>query len=369
MQHVGIFRPGDTVLGRYRVVRPLGEGGMGTVYLAEHVALEMPVAIKVIAAEPTSEKWQILRARFEREARTLGRLSSDYVCRVLDFGQLAGGAPFLVLEFLSGYPLGVVATREVLDRSELVDFIAEASAGVAEAHRAGLVHRDIKPSNLFVASTQGGRRRIKLIDFGLVRGSDTEATVTRGDGLLGTPEFMSPEQIDTPHDVDSRTDVWSLGAIRFWLMSHELPFDGPSRLELLASIVDEPPRMWLLEGKGVPPGLRDVIGQSLAKKPRDRPASVGALAMMLRPFAGPEGVRALEIAEATLRLPPMVGIERPIVDAMFAGSHGEPCEPPGAATLSVEYWKAGVGVERARPAPDPTHAREFMVPKIGKRSG
>jgi len=351
-----LLTPGQMLLGRYRVVRALGEGGMGTVYLAQHVALEMPVAIKLIAAAPNSSRWSVLHARFVREARTLGRLRSEYVCRVLDFGTLEGGEPFVVLEFLQGEPLSYLAQTEKLERETVVDFVAQSIAGLAEAHRCGLVHRDIKPSNLFVAAVQGARRQAKVIDFGLVRGPaqgegglGLGATVTRGEGLLGTPEFVSPEQADSPHDVDERTDVWSLGACLFWLLTKELPFEGATRLALLASIVNDPPRMWLFEGTSVPSALRDAVAQSLAKKAADRPPSVAAFGDMLEPFCSLEGARALNIARETLRLPASAsdGVATERIPALTAAPE----------TVSLDYAKGSLRSN---------DAREFPIPKIQK---
>jgi serine/threonine protein kinase len=364
---------GQTLLGRFRVERPLGEGGMGAVHLAQHVALEMPVAIKVIAAEPTSDRWAVLQARFVREARTLARMRSEFVCRVLDFGSLDTGEPFLILEFIEGHSLATVAAHESLSLETMIDFVAQGIAGLAEAHRWKLVHRDIKPSNLLVASVQGGRRQTKVIDFGLVRTSDAEAIVTRGDGVLGTPEFMSPEQVLSAHDVDARTDVWSLGATLFWLVTKELPFEGPTRLALLASIVNDPPRVWLMEGKAIPPGLRDAILDCLAKNPQDRPANVAVLGERLAPFAGPEGRRAIELAALSLKLP-LLPNELAEDEARGAISDVRAQAPP---TMSAEYWKGGdATVTKSPPSTRPkkessrsTHAREFVVPKVQRRRG
>jgi serine/threonine protein kinase len=323
----------------------------------------MPVAIKLIGAAPTSARWSVLHARFVREARTLGRLRSEYVCRVLDFGTLEAGEPFVVLEFLQGEPLAIVAQSEHLAREAVVDFVAQAIAGLAEAHRCGLVHRDIKPSNLFIATVQGARRQTKVIDFGLVRGPasggaggvpDLGATVTRGDGLLGTPEFISPEQADSPHDVDGRSDVWSLGASLFWLLTRELPFEGATRLALLSSIVNDPPRMWLFEGTSVPKDLRELVAHALAKNPRDRPESVAALGDRLVPFCGPEGIRALDIARETLDLPVLASDDPPT-------ERRAPKLELADATVSLDYRRGG-------PIPRSNDAREFPIPKIAKKA-
>ena len=277
---------GDVVRGRYRLVRPLGEGGMGLVFEAEHLRLRQSVAIKFLRPEVLTMPDAI--ERFEREARASCRIRGAHVVHVLDVDNDESGRPFMVMELLRGRDLEAeLRARGALPVTEAVDWLLQACAAVADAHAAGIVHRDLKPSNLFLAE-EFGTRVVKVLDFGISKITvDSEPTVTGMAVTMGTPLYMSPEQVRSTRDVDGRTDVWSLGVILYELIAGAPPFSGTTTAAIAAIVADATPA--LRESfPHVPPDLEKVVMTALTKTPDDRFPTVEALAAALLPFASPE---------------------------------------------------------------------------------
>jgi len=184
----------------------------------------------------------------------------------------------------------------MLAGTRAIDIALQVAAGRSEAHRIGLVHRDIKPSNVFLAAAQGGRQIAKLIDFGIVKTLGADTAITRGDEMLGTPEYMSPEQIGAPETVDRRTDIWSLGAVMFWMLSGEHPFTGATKLELLTAVLsDEPRRLGSLR-PDLPAQISQTVDGCLVRDMSRRLSSVAEVAARLAPFASSEGQHAAALA-------------------------------------------------------------------------
>ncbi len=268
----------------------LGRGGMGVVLAVRHVALGTRMALKVmrpdVAAEPESAR------RFLREARAAARIESDHVVRVFDVGTLDSGQPYMAMEYLEGMDLGrLLAERVRLPLDEAVEFLLQAIDALAEAHALGIVHRDLKPSNLFVVQRRDGTNELKVLDFGAAkivkRSAQQELSGSTNSQLVGTPQYMSPEQLRATPDLDARTDIWSLGVILSQLVSGTLPFQGDTFPELCASIIAGAPAE-LAEG---PSELADVLQRCLAKRREARYASVQELAEALSSLA-PESVQA-----------------------------------------------------------------------------
>ncbi len=215
---------GDVIAGKYRVDALLAAGGMGAVFKAHHEILDKGVAIKLMRPELATHK-QIAQ-RFLREARAAAKITSDYVARVADVDLLDAKTPYMVMDLLVGDDLcTIMETTPRLPIAQAVDYAIEALFGLEAAHARGVVHRDLKPSNLFVEKLDGGGRRVKVLDFGIskVLGSDGDegmkAGATTGAGqLLGTPRYMSPEQVASAKNVDNRTDLWSLGMILYEML-------------------------------------------------------------------------------------------------------------------------------------------------------
>ncbi len=267
-----------TTLGRYRIVRELGRGAMGRVYLAHDDTIDRPVALKTmqaIASLPEGER-AAARERFAREARAAGRLSHPGIVTVFDVGE-SDGVPYLAMEYLEGKTLDAFTTPETrLPLPEVVALVAQAADALHFAHgRAGIVHRDIKPGNILRVAPG----RVKILDFGLAK---TPLTSMTQDGtVLGTPSYMAPEQV-RGGAVDGRADLFSLGVVLFELVTGQKPFPGDSVSTVLYRIVHEEPQLPPPTPAGVPQGLHAFLQRALAKDPADRFPDASAFARALR---------------------------------------------------------------------------------------
>ena len=237
-------KPGDVVAERYRVERVIGDGGMGFVVAARHVALDQLVAMKLLRPELLLEPGAV--PRFVREARAASRLKSRHVARVFDLGTTASGVPYLVMELLEGTDLGGhLAQHGAMPEVEAAHYISQACEALAEAHAADIVHRDLKPENMFLARDRDGGISLKILDFGVskVGGArpPSEMVSTASKSLFGSPLYMSPEHLLSAKKVDARSDVWALGVILYYLVSLRFPFDGDSIASLAASVLRDPP--------------------------------------------------------------------------------------------------------------------------------
>jgi serine/threonine protein kinase len=277
---------GTILVGKYRVLKMLGSGGMGEVVAARHEALRQNVAIKVMHADALSDTNAV--KRFLREARAAAQLRSDHATRIYDVGQLPGGAPFLVMEYLEGADLATVSNNRLLDVDDAVDYILQATEAIGEAHSLGLVHRDIKPANLFLARLPNGEARVKVLDFGLAKDllgstdSHFESNLTAEQVFLGSPMFMSPEQIRDSSRVDNRTDIWSLGATLWQLVTGRLPFSAENVQATLAAVCKEDIPLASHFRPGVPRHVDDAIARCMQRDRERRFGSVDELAAALR---------------------------------------------------------------------------------------
>jgi tRNA A-37 threonylcarbamoyl transferase component Bud32 len=283
-------RCGEVLAGKYRIDRVLGVGGMGVVVAATHLQLDQRVALKFML--PEALQVPLLLERFAREARAAVRLKSDHVARVLDVGTLESGSPYMVMEYLEGHDLGsMIETRGALPVETAVDFVLQACDAVAEAHSVGIVHRDLKPRNLFVTQRNDGRALVKVLDFGIAKhtaSSGVDLSLTKTTDVIGSPNYMSPEQLRASKSTDERSDIWALGVILYELLTGGLPFNAESVTQLIAMVLSDDPRPIREVRTDVPADLERVIERCLRKDPAARFASVAELAAALEPFAPPD---------------------------------------------------------------------------------
>ena len=287
--------PGDLLAnGRYRVEEVLGEGGMGVVCAATHVALGQRVAVKFLLPEALEHPQAI--ARFEREARASASLTSEHVVRVTDVGKLESGAPYFVMEFLEGEDLAQRLRREgPLDIRAALALMSQACEGLIEAHAKGLVHRDIKPSNLFLAKRASGKSVLKVIDFGIAKAELSPESggheLTRTSEIMGSPQYMSPEQLRDTKNVDARTDVWSLGAAFYECLTGRPPFTGETMTELVVRIATEEPPPAVMARPDLPPEVVAILDRCLSKKLSERYASAAELLEAVEALRGSTSFR------------------------------------------------------------------------------
>jgi serine/threonine-protein kinase len=278
---------GEILANKYVVEHVLGEGGMGIVVAALHRELGTRVAVKFLRPEFCQVPEAV--GRFLREAQAAVQIQSEHVARVTDVGKLENGAPYMVMEFLRGRDLAAeLEQRGQLGVSEVADYVLQACEAVAEAHALGIVHRDLKPGNLFLARRPDGTPLIKVLDFGISKARPNEAiaqNLTATQSVMGSPLYMSPEQLRSAKNVDHRTDVWAFGVILHELVSGAPPFRAETVSGLIATVVtDAPPPLRALR-RDVPTGFEEAVLRCLEKDVSRRLQHVGELAVLLAPFA------------------------------------------------------------------------------------
>jgi len=261
---------------------------MGVVVAATHTQLEQRVALKFVLPHMLSGNVSV--ERFLREARSTVKLTNEHITRVYDVGTLESGAPYIVMELLDGSDLSQLRRRVgKLTVPDAVEYVLQACEGLVEAHAAGIVHRDLKPQNLFVTRRMNGAPLVKILDFGISKATGAAAVgqmnLTDSATVLGSPLYMSPEQMRSARNVDARSDIWALGVILYELLVGKVPFDGETVTELCLKVVIEKETPVSELREDLPPGLSEVVHRCLAKEPNDRYASVAALADALEPYS------------------------------------------------------------------------------------
>jgi len=360
------FVRGEVLGGKYRVSRVVGEGGMGVVVEATHVQLDERVALKFLRPEMLAMPDVV--ARFDREARAAVKLKSDHVARVMDVGKTQAGVPYMVMEYLEGKDLGeTLAEQGPLPVPQAVEYIIQACEGIGEAHARGIVHRDVKPENLFLVKRDDGWRSVKVLDFGiskavLVGPSAVDPNSKDTSAIMGSPHYMSPEQLRSTKTVDHRADVWSLGVVLFELLAGTMPFDENLEFtELVANILEVPHRR-LRDLRGdAPIMLEAVVDRALEKDRNRRYQSTADLAVALLPFAPKRSrataervtsiTKAAGLTDPTFQVPPS-DIPPPSAEAMNVPTMAPPRVPnvtPAQMPLTTSNPSISGAVDAATP--------------------
>ena len=271
---------GRTLDNKYRLDSKLGKGGMGTVYVATRLHIDDTVAVKILEIgeqiDPHSAE------RFRREAQSTARLKHPNAVSIYDFGVTADGIHYLVMELVEGHDLrSVIKQQGPLPLQTAVEIVNQVCAALEEAHRRNIIHRDIKPDNIIV-NTAGSRTRVKVLDFGVAKLSDLAVThITQAGSVMGTPQYMSPEQCMGEEEVDGRSDIYSLGVVLYEMLCGVVPFNAPSTAAVVMQHVSQPPPRPRSKNPGITPAVEAVVLHTLEKRPDARPQTAAALAQEL----------------------------------------------------------------------------------------
>ncbi|HKO49854.1 MAG TPA: protein kinase [Polyangiaceae bacterium] len=340
-----VLEAGAILAGKYRIESVLGRGGMGIVAAAYHLQLEQRVAIKLMLPHAMDNPEAV--ARFLREARAAARISSEHVARVFDVGSLPSGEPYIAMEYLQGSDLAELLSKQGhFTAEEAVDYVLQACEALAEAHAAGIIHRDLKPSNLYLIKRVDGQRLIKVLDFGISKvtegtGTQSEVSMTRSSALMGSPLYMSPEQMTSSKAVDARSDLWSLGVVLYEMLCGFRPFNGETLPQVCIEIASRPPSPLAERAPGLPPLLLAVVERCLQKDPEARYQTIAEFAHALSPLASPrarqsidrisfvlaQGVNPREVAAQVRTAVPTLGPDSP--------SHTELASPRAPRTQAT----------------------------------
>jgi serine/threonine-protein kinase len=344
---VWVYEVGAILGAKYRVDHQIARGGMGVILAATHLTLGVPVALKFLR-EDLAKNPQVVE-RFVREAKAAAQLRCDNVCRVSDVDE-HDGVPFIVMELLSGRDLASVVKTAPLDEATAAGYVLQACVAVAEAHALGIIHRDLKPANLYLTYRTDGTPLIKVLDFGVAKapaGTD-DHSITQTQNVMGSPGYMSPEQLRSTKTVDLRTDIWSLGITLYELVVGERPWTAETVTALAVKVNNEPPAPM---PSYVSAAYADVVMRCLRKDPDQRYPSVAELAAALAPFAPESGTRLAAGVTRTLGSHPraITGSRTPAGGVKVGG--GDMPTTLRTATGSIEpvaargrRWPIGVAI-------------------------
>jgi serine/threonine protein kinase len=349
------LKAGDRVAERYVIEGPIGEGGMAWVLAARHTELGTLFAVKLMKAKAAENATAV--ERFQREARAAAKLQSEHAVKVHDVGRLDDGTPFMIMEHLSGRDLAQIIEAEgSLPLARAAGYVLEALEALDEAHAIGIVHRDIKPANLFVSQRPNGTTCVKVLDFGIAKHATPDAAtdLTRTRAILGSPFFMSPEQMASTRSVDRRSDLWAIGATLYNLVTGDLPFVADNFAQLVQRVLIAEPKKPSQHKPSLPAELDAVVMRCLTKKIDQRYQTCAELAAALRPFADGETL-------PTMRLAPDAPKAKPALDGGVTFKLPE--EPPPPRPMFADAPAPVVVRPRSDPPSVPRAPPQSEAPK------
>jgi eukaryotic-like serine/threonine-protein kinase len=325
---------GQLLDNKYKIVRLLGEGGMGAVYEGENVRIHHRVAIKVLHPNVAADSGA--RERFEREAQAAGHIGSEHIVEVFDLGELPSGARYMVMEFLAGEPLsGRVEKLGRMMPAAIAPLMLQLLEGLGAAHVAGIIHRDLKPENVFLQRAKGGLDFVKIVDFGVSKfnqlSGGSAMSMTRTGAVVGTPYYMSPEQVKGAKTIDHRTDLYSAGVVLFECITGQLPFQADSFNELMFKIALEPPLDPEKAVPGLDPAFARILRKSTAREAADRYQTCEEFAQAIAEW--------MQGANVSM---PQMHTTGPNFSVSGTGNSPPGAPQPGSATASFVATGAGV---------------------------
>ncbi len=306
---------GRALVDKYRLDALVGMGGMGAVYSALHLSTGRQIAIKILLPNLAIGNPRLLEL-FEREARVVGRLKHENIVDIIDAGRTADGVAYIAMEWLEGHTLDEEIQRSgPLSFQRVSEILRQVAAALEESHSQHIIHRDLKPSNIFLVKRPGGREQVKVVDFGISKSlGDTAGSPVSS--VMGTPQYASPEQFKLGENIDSRTDIYSLGVVLFQMLTNALPFNDTTISALIHKHLNEPPPPLRNLRQDIPPAVEELVYRMLAKQPADRPQRAGEIPELF------DGAIAAHLAAA--------GNKAPILEAPPGFQQSQP--PPSAQT-------------------------------------
>ena len=334
------------VTSNIRLVRQLGEGGMGSVWLADHLALKTQVVVKFIATELADNPEAL--GRFAREAAAASQVRSPHVVQMLDHGVMEDGPPYIVMEWLEGHDLDQhISAHGAMDPAAVAEVVSQVARALSRAHERGIVHRDIKPSNIFLCDAGDGRLFVKLLDFGIAKGLEGNNLLdsqTRTGSMIGSPHYMSPEQVVGAKTIDHRTDLWSLGVVAFEALTGNKPFEAETVGGLALKIHNEPLPRPSTTARHLPKSVDAWFERACAREAANRFANAKEMADAL-------GLAVRGDAPATSLAPAPIALPRPLdVDALAKTTVDAQTGPRSGETPAVKsLTESGVTRGTSRP--------------------
>jgi len=355
---------GTTLAGKYRIEEKLNEGGMGTVYRGTHILMDKTVAIKVL--RPSLAADQKIVARFSREARAASKILHPHALSVTDFGEGEKGTVFLVMEYLSGRTLkDIIRSEGPMPLGRVAEIIRQVGGALDAAHAEGVVHRDLKSDNIMLLSNTGADYA-KVLDFGIAKIKEREGeydpALTAPDLVIGTPQYMSPEQCSQSPDIDARSDIYSLGVILYEMLVGHVPFTGSSPTTIMLKHLQEQAPSILAERDDVPEAVNRVVAKALQKRPEDRYNTVNEL---VEDFTIASGLQPLSTTA-----PPVVTprVEPPVDDideeTLVRQRQTRPMMPPPPVEEEIPHVVPRQVMPLPPPAPSSFNPWKILVPSV-----